>query len=113
MASCGVGGVYYDNASEYVEVPKEYAREGNYAITADGDSMLPKIKDGDYVICSTTEPTENGDIVHYNFDGTSGIKKLFVNGDTITLIPLNNEYEPIIAEGETTIHKCIATFSKL
>lgn len=113
MASCGLGGVYYDDASEYVEVPNEFARDGNYAIIADGDSMTPKIKDGDYIICSTSDTVQNGDIVHYNFDGTSGVKKLFMSGDNITLIPLNNEYDPIIASGEITLHKCIATFSKL
>ena len=112
-ASCGVGGKYYDDCIDFIEVPKEYAIDGNYAVTADGDSMYPDIRDGDYVICSTTEPVKSGDIAHYCYDDTSGVKKVFIDQDLVTLIPTNQAYHPLTIREEITLHKCIGRFSKL
>lgn len=92
-ASCGVpSDHFYDENYEYVEAPFDIDPEGVYAVEAFGDSMHPKIEDGETVLCDTKRPIHSGDIVHYTFDGESGIKKIIKNPDgSVTLMPLNED----------------------
>jgi len=101
VASCGVPNIAYPDAIEHIPVPENYARDGAYAVKADGDSMLPKIKHGDIIICDREMEINNGDIVHYTtIDGESGIKKYLVDENTnlVTLMPFNSNYTPLIRE---------------
>jgi SOS-response transcriptional repressor LexA len=98
-ASCGVPSMFYDDFIEYIPVSSDIARDGVYAVEAEGDSMLPKIKHGDIIICDKEMACENGNIVHYTTnDGESGIKKYSCDPKTelVTLFPLNPEYTPIM-----------------
>lgn len=96
-ASCGVPmNSFYENADEWLPVPSELAGEGVYAVRAYGESMSPKIRHGDIVICDKEAEVRNGDIVHYTVDNSeSGIKKILFSEDgmTVTLIPLNTDCE--------------------
>ena len=98
IASCGVPNLAYNDAIEYIPVPAELARDGVYAVKADGDSMLPKIHSGDVIICDKEMHCENGNIVHYTtIDGESGLKKFQVQDGMATLYPLNTDgFAPII-----------------
>jgi len=118
-ASCGVPGEYYTDEVEYMEVPMTMYSDGAYAVAAEGDSMSPKINDGDIVICNNTENIASGDVVHYTIDGESGIKKIKIsdNGETIMLIPFNTTYDPIIVSNlekhTISMSRCSHTISKL
>lgn len=94
-ASCGIPKDY--NLSNYENIPidSRLFRDGMYAVEAEGDSMSSKIDDGNIVYCSPNENIENGSIVHYTYNGESGIKKYKINEnqDIISLIPLNSEYD--------------------
>jgi len=110
-ASCGIPNKFYNDDIEHIPVSDNIARDGVYAITAEGDSMLPKIKNGDIIICDKEMLCENGNIVHYTtIDGDSGIKKFSCNPITeqVTLMPLNTDYEPIILHREDV--KCARCF---
>ena len=100
LASCGVPVESFPMTDEYVPIPPGIDPEGTYAVKAFGDSMYPTISDGETVLCSTKKPPSNGTIVHYTFDGESGIKKIIYNSDgSITLMPLNMD-----CDGCTPIH---------
>ena len=94
LASCGIPNGYYNDEIEYIPVPEELARDGVYAVRAEGDSMMPKIADGAVVICDKERGIDVGNIVHYTTaDGESGIKKYDYDeeNDLVVLMPLNTE----------------------
>jgi SOS-response transcriptional repressor LexA len=97
-ASCGKPKDYELNGYETVPIPKEIYKVGMYAIEAEGQSMSPKINENDIVYCNPSLHVDCGNIVHYNLDGESGIKKYKINeaGTIISLIPINSEYEIIV-----------------
>jgi len=118
-ASCGVptNHFYYEDY-EKIPVPADLYREGRYAVIAKGDSMLPKINDGDIVICDMNMYIDNGNIVHYTLNGESGIKKVIMdnNNNPIMLMPLNTEkYSPIpINKGDKLrMARCFKVISNL
>lgn len=96
-SSCGKPKDYDLNNYEPVSVPLDMYREGMYAVEADGDSMAPKINDGDIVYCNPNQIIDNGKIVHYWLNGESGIKKYKINevGTIISLVPINPDYDII------------------
>lgn len=96
-SSCGKPKDYDLNGYEPVPVPLDMYKDGMYAVEADGDSMKPKINDGDIVYCQPNRIIDNGNIVHYWLNGESGIKKYKMNeaGTIISLIPINSDYEVI------------------
>lgn len=111
-ASCGVPmNSFYEDATEWLPVPNDLAGNGVYAVRAYGDSMLPKIRHGDIVICDKDAIVHNGDIVHYTIDNQdSGIKKILFSEDnkSVTLLPLNTECDncsPILVDlDKHTLH---------
>ncbi|MDS1315793.1 LexA family transcriptional regulator [Aliarcobacter butzleri] len=96
-SSCGKPKDYDLNGYEPVPVPLDMYKEGMYAVEADGDSMSPKINDGDIVYCQPNRIIDSGNIVHYWLNGESGIKKYKMNeqGTIISLIPINSDYDII------------------
>jgi repressor LexA len=99
-ASCGIPINYDLNGYDKVPISTKDYKDGMYAVEAEGDSMLPKISDGDIVYCKAenSEHIDSGAIVHYQINDESGIKKykLSDDGKNIFLIPLNAEFDTII-----------------
>lgn len=96
-ASCGIPKEYDLNGYESVPVEDSIYRNGMYAVIADGDSMSPKINDGDILYCCPNSQIDSNNIVHYFVNGNSGIKRYKINeaGTIITLVPVNSEYDII------------------
>lgn len=96
-SSCGKPKDYDLNGYEPIPVPLDMYKEGMYAVEADGDSMSPKINNGDIVYCQPNIIIDSGNIVHYWLNGESGIKKYKMNeqGTIISLIPINSDYDVI------------------
>ena len=96
-SSCGKPKDYDLNGYEPVPVPSDMYKDGMYAVEAEGDSMSPKINDGDIVYCQPNRVIDSGNIVHYWLNGESGIKKYKMNeqGTIISLIPINSDYDVI------------------
>jgi SOS-response transcriptional repressor LexA len=97
-ASCGIPKEYDLNGYEPIPVPSKIYKNGMYAVEADGDSMKTKINHGDILYCDPNARIDIGNIVHYFYEGESGIKRYKENekGDTILLVPENNDYDIII-----------------
>ena len=96
-ASCGKPRDYDLNGYEPVPIPLDIYNDGMYAVEAEGDSMSPKINNGDIIYCQPNRIIDNGNIVHYWLNGESGIKKYKINeqGTIISLIPINSDYDII------------------
>nr|WP_319488784.1 XRE family transcriptional regulator [uncultured Caproiciproducens sp.] len=81
----------------YEEITDEMAKQGQYfAIKMHGDSMEPRIQDGDTVIVQTQSSVENGDVAVVSIKGDlATIKKIAKYESGITLIPYNPKYNLI------------------
>ncbi|MDD5987330.1 MAG: S24 family peptidase [Eubacteriales bacterium] len=86
-----------------VYIPKDWTTSGQLyrGLRVKGNSMLPKIQDGDRVIFRVTPECSSGDIVIARIDGDDATVKRFLKGSGIvTLQPLNPDYAPIIFTGD-------------
>lgn len=96
-SSCGIPKDYDLNEYEPIPIPTNMYRDGMYAVEAEGDSMSPKINNGDIVYCQPNRIVDIGNIVHYWLNGESGIKRYKMNeaGTIISLVPINSNYDII------------------
>ena len=82
---------------DYEEITTEMSATGEFAaLRIHGDSMEPRIWDGDIVIVRLQDTAETGDtaIVIINGD-TATCKKIKKTPEGVMLIPLNQKYEPL------------------
>lgn len=80
------------------EISKEMSIKGNYfGLQIHGDSMEPRIYNGDTVIVRQQNYAENGDIVIALINGHDATcKKLMKYNGGISLLSLNPKYEPMV-----------------
>ena len=83
---------------DYEEIPAEMAEHGQFfGLRIKGDSMEPRICEGDVVIVRKQEDADSGDTVIACINGDSATcKRLIKYPDQIVLMPLNNKYDPIV-----------------
>ena len=83
----------------YIENPHE--AEETIAITVKGDSMYPKIEEGDLVIVRKQDYFENGDIVVAVICGENDgfVKRAFQSKNKLTLESINTQYPPFVFSG--------------
>ncbi len=96
-----------DFDGETIGLPKEmlhgYSPEECRIFTVKGDSMYPRILEGDKIIVHVQPSVDSGDtaIVIYNNDEGTVKKVKYVSGeDWLELIPFNPEYQTHRIEGE-------------
>ena len=84
-----------ENIIDYEEIPDEMARSGEFfGLKVKGDSMLPRIVEGDVVIVKKQSTADNGDICVVLVNGDSAtLKKVKFADNGIMLIPNNPNYE--------------------
>ncbi|MBQ3379178.1 MAG: helix-turn-helix domain-containing protein [Clostridia bacterium] len=89
---------------DWEEIPAELARRGEYfGLKVRGDSMEPRICDGDVVIVRRQPCADTGDVAIVLVNGNDAtIKKIKYQSDGVMLIPLNASYEPIFYSKEET-----------
>ena len=66
----------------------------DFALRVKGDSMYPKILDGDTVFIRKQPTVENGQIAAVIIEDDATLKRVYINEDTITLISENADYAP-------------------
>jgi len=85
---------YPDFAERYVTV--DNVRDQNaFALIVKGNSMSPKIEDGDIVVISPREEARNGDICVVRVNDEDVLKKIKIEEQHVHLIPLNTNFEPL------------------
>lgn len=82
-------------------VDEKYATDEYFYLRVKGDSMSPKIEDGDLLLIRKQTSVDSGDIGAFLVDGEEGyVKRVKYDTDYITFISLNPAYEPITFLGE-------------
>lgn len=86
-----------------IEVPFKYSnREEYFGLKIKGDSMEPKISNGDIVIVHLQECAESGDIIIAQVSqGDATCKRFMQYGDTVLLRSFNSAYEDIDVTGDS------------
>jgi repressor LexA len=80
-----------------------FAGKGRFVLKVNGDSMINKaIMSGDWVVVQSQQTANHGDIVVALVDGFDATLKtiLFNDEKTITLMPANDDYEPVTLPAE-------------
>ena len=82
---------------DYEEIDENLARRGEFfGLRIKGNSMSPRIQNGDVVIVRVQQDAESGDIVIAKVNGDDACcKKLLKHNDGITLLSFNQDYEPL------------------
>lgn len=99
--ACGTPILAEENVEEYDSVPEHW--KADFTLICVGDSMAPKIQDGDLVAIKQQETVENGQIAAVLIDNEATLKRVYVYPDKLILRPENPNYEPIvIMNGESS-----------
>ena len=82
---------------DYEEITADMAAKGEYmALKLRGESMEPRMKNGDVVIVRIQPEVENGDVAVVLVGGAEAtVKKVRISADGIMLVPYNPSYEPV------------------
>lgn len=100
--SAGFGALAIDEVVDYIELPFSSLAEAEetLCVTVHGDSMSPKIQDGDLIQIHKQDSVDSGDITAVLLDGDDGlVKKVTYGADWIKLTSLNQAYSPIVLNG--------------
>ena len=86
-----------EDVIDWEEIPAEMARTGEYfALQIKGDSMEPRMYDGDIVIVKKQSSIETGQIGIVLVNGDEATcKKIKFSNDGITLIGFNSSFKPM------------------
>lgn len=91
-----------ENIMDYEEISEDMARQGEFfALQIKGDSMEPKISEGDVVIVRKQSDVDNGNIAIVLVNGDEAtIKKVQKFDGGINLIPSNPSYDVLTYTNE-------------
>ena len=100
---------------DWEEVDAETAKQGEiFALQIKGNSMEPRIVDGDVVILHKQEDAESGDIVIATVNGDEATcKRLRKYKDGIELIPNNPAYAPMFFTNQEILTKPVRILGKV
>ena len=92
--ACGAPIIAEENIEAYDEVLSSW--HADFTLMCVGDSMAPKIEDGDIVAIRAQPTVENGEIAAVRIGDEATLKRVFLHADYIELRPINPNYDSII-----------------
>lgn len=96
--ACGEPITAEQNIEKMVDVPENIRCD--FSLTCHGDSMVDAgIHDKDVVYIRIQPEVENGEIAAVRIDGEATLKRVYYNPGTLTLMPANPAYAPMIYTG--------------
>lgn len=100
---------------DYEEITVEMAKEGEFfGLQIKGDSMEPRICEGDVVIVRKQDDAETGDLVVAMINGNEATcKRLMKYKDGIRLMPNNPAYEPLYYSNKEIEEKPVKIIGKV
>lgn len=100
---------------DYEEISEEMSRQGEYfALKIKGDSMEPRMREGDVVIVRKQNVVNNGDIAVVLVNGNDAtVKKFFKYDSGVNLISFNSNYEPFSYTPEQVIKLPVQVIGKV
>lgn len=97
------------------EISEDMARSGEFfGLQIHGDSMEPRMYEGDVVIVRQQDDAESGDIVIAMINGNDATcKRLVKYADGISLLSLNSKYDPMIFSNRDIKEKPVQIIGKV
>lgn len=92
--ACGEPITAEENIEDYDETPSGW--HADFSLLCVGDSMSPKIEDGDIVAIRCQQEVHNGEIAAVRIGDEATLKMVFLHSDYIELRPVNPAYPSII-----------------
>lgn len=104
-----------ENIIDTEEIDAELAATGEFfGLQIDGDSMEPRMENGDIVIVKKQETADSGDVVIAMVNGKDATcKRLRRYRDGIELVPFNPSYDPIFFTKEEIETKPVRILGKV
>lgn len=97
--ACGEPITAEQNIEDYVDVPETVRCD--FCLRCKGDSMIDAhIEDGDIVYIRIQPEVEDGEIAAVRIGDEATLKRVFYDGQSITLMPCNSTYRPKTYSGE-------------
>ncbi|MCC8075743.1 MAG: LexA family transcriptional regulator [Clostridiales bacterium] len=104
--ACGEPITAEENLEGYIDAPEDVRCD--FALTCKGDSMIDAgITDGDVVYIRSQPEVANGEIAAVRLDGEATLKRVYLDGDQLTLMPANAKYPPKTYSGVALEGICI------
>lgn len=100
--SAGSGAIVEENVSFYINIPKDVWPTCDFATIVEGNSMSPKIEDGEIIFIHSQNTLENGQIGLFWYENEVFVKKYKYNiiNKEVELISINPDYERIIIQDD-------------
>ncbi len=100
--AAGFGAYANSDIIEYIPLYIEHDLDvaDTICITVRGQSMYPKIEDGDKIVVRRQESVDNGRIAVVMIGEEAVVKRVNFDGERLELTSFNPEYPPRIIEGE-------------
>lgn len=104
-----------ENIIDTEEISEALARTGDFfGLQIHGDSMEPRIYDGDVVIVRQQEDAESGEIVIALINGDDAVcKRLSKYAGGLSLISLNSKYDPLIFSNDEIASRPVRIIGKV
>jgi len=83
-----------DYVERYISVD-DVSDNQAFALEVRGNSMAPRIEDGDIIVVSPKLDIRNGDVCVVRVSDEDTVKKIKIEEQLLYLIPLNPDYEPM------------------
>jgi SOS regulatory protein LexA len=97
--ACGSPITAEENIEDYISAP--LGCEADFALRCKGDSMIrARICDGDIVFIHAQSDCSNGEIAAVLIGDEATLKRVYKQQDSITLMPENSEYSPLVFRRE-------------
>lgn len=96
--ACGSPVLAQENIEAYDQVPALW--RADFTLLCTGDSMLPRIQDGDLVAIRRQPTVENGEIAAVRIEEEATLKRVYTYADRLVLQPENPAFAPIVLVGE-------------
>ena len=97
QVACGTPILAEQNITEYVDVPK--VAHANFVLKCKGDSMAPRIQDGDLVYVRKQPMVENGELAAVRIDEEATLKRVYLAPGQMILQAENPAYAPMVYTG--------------
>lgn len=97
--ACGTPIMAEENIEDYIAAP--LGCDADFALRCRGDSMIrARICDGDIVFIHSQPDCNNGEIAAVLIGDEATLKRVYKQSDSITLMPENSEYSPLVFRNE-------------
>ena len=95
IVSAGRGAFAEEDILGYEFADEQYSKTEYFWLEVSGDSMSPRIDDGDLILVHKQEWIDDGQIGVFVISGLAYVKKIEYNQDDVNLISFNPYYPPM------------------